>query len=762
MPMISTKLKKYIKSACAYAKGTNARHTTLVHILLSILDDEQFQHALKACGVNYLDVRQSAVEAITSNMEREARTETGERPEGDRLTSHATYVFHGAFLKAQGHGFAEAGVLDCAAAMLEIHDNGSFDYKARDILTQAGLTGAALAKVYREVEGMTGSAESADAADAEDDGLPRAFVVRDIEGGLPGIAEFRETLHRMTGRQPPKQQPIVDALALYTTDLTLRARNGQLDRSHDREGLLSDLEIVLSRRKKSNAILIGEPGVGKTSVVEELACRVVEGTVSGNLVNAQLLSLDLGALVGGTRFRGDLEERLNAIISELKADQRKILFVDEIHTLVSPSHSASVAADLLKPALASGEIRCIGATTLSEYKRYFEADGAMSRRFVPLFVSEPSRDEAVAILMKSAAEWGKFYGVEFTRETVEKVVDHSIRHVPERHLPDKAIDLIDDLGARAMVSGVVEIDDGMIEKSVAAVSGRSLAKCDRVTIESAMNAAVYGQMDAVSSIAAAVTRNIKGVGGVRTVALVGPQGCGKKHAAKALADALGVQMKTVKLADFSEPASVTRLIGAPPGYIGFDSGGLLYDLAKRNPGAVLLFQNAERAHPSVLDLLEDTFAEGVAREATGRVAPLTGSHIVITYDTPDTARAIGFASGADDEHVETGVGLVDGAGSVVTFDKPGSDVIREFLKASLVRIGATAGAMGGRLSIIDEPAVVKSLAAVTPTLEGASKSFKRLVETPVLDYLVSGSGVLCLRIEDNKVRVCEYEDVEKV
>lgn len=717
--MISHQLEQYIQDASSYARSCQAPSTSLVYVLLALTDDRDFRSVLELCGVNYLDIRQETIDALAERV----AVDKLSSPQGeDSLSALCLITIESAKKKAAARGEFEASVLDFVAAILEVHDNGSFDFNARIILMRAGLTVTTFAKAR-------GLATTGGESFHRTRSIARETAV-----------EYRRKVEPVFGeetQEPPL--PRSSSPFPFCTDMTDRARNGAYDRSHGREDLLSALQVVLSRRKKRSAVLVGEPGVGKTSIVEELACRIVEGKVGPRLSGTTVLSLDIGALVGGTKYRGELEERVKALVAYLAENPQVILFVDEVHVLVSPTHSAAVAADLLKPALASGAVRCIGATTLSEYKRYFEADAAMSRRFASLSVHEPTRDEAVALLDKASSSYAEFHGVVFPEWAFATAVDVSIRFMPERRLPDKALELLDDVAARASMIGA-DITEELI-RSCATAKTRRKAEVDIVAAMKSLDVALVPVAQAAlrNQLTAQTDRNV--------IAVIGPSACDMKVAVKRVADAIGRTWEPLDMADFREQVAVSALLGPPPGYVGFDNGGRLYDIVKRSPDCVLHLVNADQAHPAALAVLEECMTSGFVRDSTGRVASLVGVQVIATAIVERKRASIGFSSDHDSA-VETGIDFLDGAETVVALTEPVGDLTSDAL-ASLV---AAAKAAGTVMTLAD--GLVEHVRGLVKSsnLEWR-RAFSKLVRQPVLDYLVSQRTDFTVESSDVGIRI---------
>jgi ATP-dependent Clp protease ATP-binding subunit ClpA len=741
--MISSELEQYIAAASSYARTFQGPATSLMHILLAVLDDAELQAVLSVCNINYLDLRQEAVEAIAERMAAARPVSELDQQQDERrvdgLSALSLYALQAAQHKATARGSASVGVLDFVAAVIEVHDNGSFDFEARIVLTKAGLTVGNFAKARKACIGRPPFSAL---------GTQPARHPSSLETVLPA-------LHRVEPRlaePPPAKNVGLGASLPFCTDLTELARQGKLDRSHGRSDVLEKLLIVLGRRKKRNAVLIGDPGVGKTSVAEELAYLIVEGGGGPKLDGAIVLSLDMGALIGGTKYRGELEERVNDLVSLLSNDPRLILFIDEIHVLGSVAHSASAAADILKPALASGAIRCVGATTLSEYGKFFEANGAMSRRFAPIYVFEPTRSEALDILKAAAPVYAEFHKVTYPEWAIEMALDLSIKHIPERRLPDKAIELIDDVGSRAALSGGIVTRQGVLD-CVSAKTGRLVGR------EAMMSALATLSSESVE-IAKATMRNAlvaPSSGEFAVIAVVGPEEVDKEKPVKDAAKAIGRGYEMLDMAEFADHAAAAGLLGAPPGYVGYDNGGRLYDVVKRSPGCLLHLRNISQAHPAALSIIEECSRQGYVQDRTGRKTGLGGIQLVVSMDSENGRASIGFGS-SKAQVSAYGVTVVDEADTLVTLKGDASDGALELTKNGLAVLIASAEAAGVHMALGSNVAehIVKLMRSCN---NSHARTFSRLVRVPVLDYLVSSTEDFIVESVDDGIRIREHEAV---
>ncbi|MGE4552673.1 MAG: AAA family ATPase, partial [Desulfovibrionaceae bacterium] len=472
------------------------------------------------------------------------------------------------------------------------------------------------------------------------------------------------------GQEPEEKKTPLEE---FTVNLTERAAQGRIDPLIGRESELERTVEVLARRRKNNPIFVGDPGVGKTAMAEGLALRIVKGDVPREFLDAEVYALDMGALLAGTKYRGDFEARLKGVLAELVKQENAILFVDEIHTIVgagSVSGGSLDASNLLKPFLQSGEIRCIGSTTYEEFKNYFEKDRALSRRFQKIEIAEPSVDDTVEILKGLKPYYEDFHQVRYTQPALRAAAELSARHVNDRFLPDKAIDVIDEAGARYKLGGRRRKDDRITVSDVEHVVARMaripagrLSVSDRgrlQNLESELKAQVFGQDQAVELLAKAIKRSRAGMRqhGRPTgcFLLTGPTGVGKTELARQLAQVMGVNFQRYDMSEYMEKHAVARLIGSPPGYVGFDQGGLLTDGVRKNPHCVVLFDEIEKAHPDVFNILLQVMDYATLTDNSGRKADFR--HAVLLMTSNAGARemskgAIGFTrDGAGEQRDE--------------------------------------------------------------------------------------------------------------
>ncbi len=623
MTMLSKELESALTSAVNEVKRRNHEFLTLEHLLYAITGEEQGEEILEACGAELERLRDQLGRFFVENMEAlpdGTETEVIQTLGVRRVLQRAVWQ-----KKAAGKETVEVG--DVLAAMFDEEDSyavyflRTHDVSRLDVLEFIS-------------HGMSAREDWGDAGDEPS----RPSPLDDRPGG--------------------KKSPLEE----FAVNLTERAAQGFIDPLIGREAELDRTVQVLARRRKNNPIFVGDPGVGKTAMAEGLALRVVQGDVPKEFINAEIYGLDMGSLLAGTKYRGDFEARLKGVLSDLKKNKEAILFVDEIHTIVgagSVSGGSMDASNILKPMLQSGEIRCIGSTTYEEYKNHFEKDRALSRRFQKIEISEPSVEETVAILKGLKPHYEEFHGVNYTHYALKAAAELSARHITDRFLPDKAIDVMDEAGAlyklsaRSRKGDRINVQD--IEKVVARMAripARRLTMSDRARLQSLeedLAGVVFGQDEAVKALSKSIKRSRAGMRQtgrpVGSFLLTGPTGVGKTELARQLADTLGIGFLRFDMSEYMEKHAVARLIGAPPGYVGFDQGGLLTEGVRKKPHCVVLFDEIEKAHPDVFNILLQVMDYATLTDNNGRKADFR--HVILLMTSNAGARemakgAIGF------------------------------------------------------------------------------------------------------------------------
>ena len=627
-PIIAKELQASIRFALAEAKRMRHEYLTLEHLLLGLLRDPRTIEVLKACGAKS-DRLKARLETFLD--------ETVERlPEGSEAEPQQTIGVERVLQRAAFHALsAEQKVMDSADVLIALFRET--DSQALFFLKEEGITRYDLLNYVSHGIKKESDGESASTHGDEREGVG-SMGADDDEGA------------------PAAKNP----LEAYCTELNAEAAKGHIDPLIGRKNELERTVQVLCRRRKNNPLYVGDAGVGKTAIAEGLALAIHEKKVPGPLLNAKVFSLDMGALLAGTKFRGQFEERLKAVLKALLQHDDAILFIDEIHTIVgagATSGGSMDASNLLKPALASGKLRCIGSTTHQEYKSSFERDRALSRRFQRIDVGEPTVDETVMILKGLAPRYEEHHKVKYEEDALRTAAEMAHKYVNEKFLPDKAIDVIDESGAidrlRAQPTNKVTVADvEAVVARMARIPPKSVAKDEREqlrNLEKELRNVIFGQDKAIDELGAAIKLARSGLRSpekpVGNFLFAGPTGVGKTELAKQLAKVLGVDFLRFDMSEYSERHTVSRLIGAPPGYVGFDQGGLLTDAVRKAPHAVVLLDEIEKAHPELFNILLQVMDHATLTDNNGRKADFRNIILIMTTNAGARdmkAKSLGF------------------------------------------------------------------------------------------------------------------------
>ena len=630
--MISQELEVSLHMAFVEARQQRHEFITVEHLLLALLDNPSAAEILKACAANMDDLRKSLTQFIADN------TPIIQGP--DDVDTQPTLGFQRVIQRAIMHVQSTSnGKKEVTGANVLVAIFGEKDSHAVYFLHQQGIT--RLDVVNFIAHGITKAPQASPAQEE---------------------AAAAEQSEASGGQSAQPQQPT--ALDQYTSNINELAKKGKIDPLIGREQEVERVIQVLCRRRKNNPLLVGEAGVGKTAIAEGLARRIIEKDIPEVLEQATVYALDMGALLAGTKYRGDFEQRLKAVLKQLKSDPHAVLFIDEIHTLIgagSASGGTLDASNLLKPALSSGALRCIGATTYNEYRGIFEKDQALSRRFQKIDVTEPSVEQTVQILRGLKSRFEEHHGVKYSAAALSTAAELSAKYINDRHLPDKAIDVIDEAGAAQRILpkskqkrtiGKTEIEE--IVSKIARIPPATVNTDDRqvlARLDKNLKSVVFGQDPAIEALSAAIKMSRSGLGKIDkpigSVLFSGPTGVGKTAVAKQLAYVLGIELIRFDMSEYMERHAVSRLIGAPPGYVGFDQGGLLTEAITKKPHSVLLLDEIEKAHPDIFNVLLQVMDHGTLTDNNGRKADFRNVIIIMTTNAGAETlnrRAIGFSN----------------------------------------------------------------------------------------------------------------------
>ena len=628
MPSLSRSLEQALHHAIKLASDRHHEYATLEHLLLALIDDADASQVMKACNVDMDVLRKSVQKYIDEDL---ATLVMDESEEAKPTTGFQRVV---------------------QRAVLHVQNSG------RDEVTGANV----LVALFTE-------RESHAVYFLQEQNMNRLDAVSYISHGIakrPGMSQPKQvkgTDEDEEGDKPSKQG--TEALEAYCVNLNEKAKSGKVDPLIGRSAEVERTIQILCRRQKNNPLFVGDPGVGKTAIAEGLARKIIRGEVPDVLRGCTIYALDMGSLIAGTRYRGDFEERLKTVVKELESLKGAILFIDEIHTVIgagATSGGAMDASNLLKPALAAGTLRCIGSTTYKEYRQYFEKDRALVRRFQKIDVSEPTVEDSIKILMGIKSYFENYHKLRYTADAIKAAVELSAKYINDRKLPDKAIDVIDELGASQMLlpesrrKKVVNVRDvEEIVAKIARIPAKSVSKDDAEalkTLEADLGRVVYGQDAAIHALASAIKLARAGLRQpekpIGSYLFSGPTGVGKTEVAKQLARIMGVEFLRFDMSEYMERHTVSRLIGAPPGYVGFDQGGLLTDGVDQHPHCVLLLDEIEKAHADLFNILLQVMDHGKLTDHNGKKIDFRNVVLIMTTNAgaSDAAKeAIGFGRG---------------------------------------------------------------------------------------------------------------------
>jgi ATP-dependent Clp protease ATP-binding subunit ClpA len=630
VPSFSTTLEQSIHAALALANARRHELATLEHLLLALIDEPDAARVMRACAVDLDELRKTLEEFIEDDLSTLVTD-----VEGSEAVPTAAFqrVIQRAAIHVQSSGRSEVtGANVLVAIFAERESNAAYFLQEQDMTRYDAVNfiahGVAKDPAYGESRPVTGA-----------------------------TAESEESTSTAEGGDEKES-----ALAKYCVDLNTKSRKGDVDPLIGRDHEVERCIQVLCRRRKNNPLLVGDPGVGKTAIAEGLAYKIVKGDVPEVLSKTTIFSLDMGALLAGTRYRGDFEERLKAVVTELEEHPDAVLFIDEIHTVIgagATSGGAMDASNLLKPALQGGKLRCMGSTTYKEFRQHFEKDRALSRRFQKIDVNEPTVEDSVKILRGLKPYFEDHHSIKYTHDAIRSAVELSARYINDRKLPDKAIDVIDEAGAaqhlvaeskRRKTIGTKEIE--AVVAKIARIPPKNVSKDDAEVLkdlERSLKRVVFGQDTAIEALSASIKLARAGLREpekpIGNYLFAGPTGVGKTEVAKQLAHTLGVELLRFDMSEYMEKHAVSRLIGAPPGYVGFDQGGMLTDGVDQNPHCVLLLDEIEKAHPDVYNILLQVMDHGKLTDHNGRTTDFRNVVLIMTSNagaSEQAKEAIGF------------------------------------------------------------------------------------------------------------------------
>src|SRR6201994_542720 len=693
MPSLSRSLETALHHAIKLASDRHHEYATLEHLLLALMDDADAGQVMKACNVDTDALRR----AVQKYVDEELVTLVIEDGEEAKPTTGFQRVVQRAVLHVQNSGRDEVTGANVLVALFTERESHAVYFLHEQNMNRLD----AVSYISHGIAKRPGMTQPKPARGAEED---------------------------EEGEKPNKQG--TEALEAYCVNLNEKAKQGRVDPLIGRTAEVDRTIQILCRSQKNNPLFVGDPGVGKTAIAEGLARKIVNGEVPDILKECIIYSLDMGSLIAGTRYRGDFEERIKSVVKELEAQKGAILFIDEIHTVIgagATSGGAMDASNLLKPALQQGTLRCIGSTTYKEYRQYFEKDRALVRRFQKIDVVEPTIPDTIKIMMGIKPYYEEFHKVRYTADAIKAAVELSAKYINDRKLPDKAIDVIDEVGASQMllaeskrkkVIGLKEVED--VIAKMARIPSKSVSKDDTEalkTLESDLERVVYGQNQAIHALATAIKLSRAGLRQpekpIGCYLFSGPTGVGKTEAAKQLAKTMGVELLRFDMSEYMERHTVSRLIGAPPGYVGFDQGGLLTDGVDQHPHCVLLLDEIEKAHPDLFNVLLQVMDHGKLTDHNGKQVDFRNVILIMTTNAgaADMAKAAyGFTrskrEGDDHEAISKMFSpeFRNRLDATITFAHLSQDIIAQVVEKFVLQLEAQLGDRNVTIELSEEAA----------------------------------------------------------
>ncbi len=734
MPSFSQSLEEALHRALEYANERSHEYATLEHLLLALIDDRDASAVMRACNVELEELRKRVIDYVDTELSGLVLPSNGEA----QPTAGFQRVIHRAVVHVQSSGREEVTGANVLVAMFAERESHAAYFLQEHEMTR-----------FDAVQYISHGI-------AKRPGMSDPRTVRGVEEDGTGES----------GENGEEKKATSDALNTYCVDLNKKARDGRIDPLIGRESEVMRTIQVLCRRQKNNPLLVGDPGVGKTAIAEGLARKIIRGEVPEVLLDSTIFSLDMGALLAGTRYRGDFEERLKAVMKEIEAYEGSILFIDEIHTVIgagATSGGAMDASNLLKPALQSGTLRCIGSTTYKEYRQHFEKDRALVRRFQKIDVNEPSVEDAIEILKGLKPYFEDFHNIRYTNDAVKTAVELSAKYIHDRKLPDKAIDVIDETGAAQMLlpadkrkKKITVSDVEATVATMARIPPKTISRSDAellTNLNRDLNRVVFGQDKAIESLASAIKLSRAGLREpekpIGCYLFSGPTGVGKTEVAKQLANLMGVELLRFDMSEYMEKHTVSRLIGAPPGYVGFDQGGLLTDGIDQHPHSVLLLDEIEKAHPDLFNILLQIMDHGKLTDHNGKSIDFRNVVLIMTSNAgaADLAKApIGFnrskREGDDTEAINKMFSpeFRNRLDAIVPFSGLSPEVIAKVVEKFIFQLEAQLADRGVTIELSEEAAAWLAKAGYDEK-NGArplARAIQEYIKKPLADELIFG------------------------
>ena len=752
--MLSRNLEQTLRQALAQANARRHEYATLEHLLLALTEDQDAVAVMRACGVDITKLRKD----VTDYIDAELANLAGARPDDAKPTAGFQRVLQRAAIHVQSSGREEvtgANVLIALFSERESH-----------------------AVYFLQAQEMT----RFDAVNFVSHGIAKIPAHSEAKrvGGADADAQAEKVVKKGT-----------EALDAYCVNLNRKAMSGKIDPLIGREAEIERTIQILCRRSKNNPLYVGDPGVGKTAIAEGLARRIVHEEVPDVLKDATIFALDMGSLLAGTRYRGDFEERLKAVINEVEQMPGAVLFIDEIHTIIgagATSGGAMDASNLLKPALQSGSLRCIGSTTYKEYRSYFEKDRALVRRFQKIDVNEPSVEDSIKILMGIKPYYEKHHRIRYTAEAIKAAVELSARYITDRKLPDKAIDIIDEVGAAQMLLpehrrrktiGLKDVE--AVVAKIARIPPKSVSRDDKEVLrhlETTLKTLVFGQDKAIDALTSAIKLARAGLRDaekpIGSYLFSGPTGVGKTEVARQLSRALGIELTRFDMSEYMERHTISRLIGAPPGYVGFDQGGLLTDAIDQHPHQVLLLDEIEKAHPDLFNILLQVMDYGKLTDHNGKTVDFRNVILIMTTNAgaADMAKeAIGFGRMSREGEDEDAINKMftpefrNRLDAIIPFNALSTEIIQRVVDKFIIELEGQLADRGVMIELTDAARAWLGRKGYDPKMGARplARTIQENVKKPLAEELLFGrlakGGLVRLDVKDDKI-VFEYPDVK--